>query len=59
MAHRWCDVGTDDPVTDMQRLRRLNALVAVVHAAQAVAMVVLSNTRSLPVTAGFATGAPG
>jgi len=43
----------------MQRLRRLNALVAVVHAAQAVAMVVLSNTRSLPVTAGFATGAPG
>ena len=44
---------------DTRQLRRLNALMAVLHGGQAAAMVALSNARSLPVTAGFATGAPG
>ncbi len=45
--------------TSVRRLRALNTVMAVAHAAQAVAMVALSNSRSLPVTAVFASGPPG
>jgi len=44
---------------DRRSLRRLNATMAVVHAAQAALMLVLSNSRSLPVTAVFGNGPPG
>jgi hypothetical protein len=40
-------------------LRRLNLTAAALHAGQAVAMVALSNSLALPVTAAFATGPPG
>lgn len=41
------------------RLRRLNLGAGLAHAAQAVAMVLLSNGVSLPVSATFATAQPG
>ena len=37
----------------LRRLRRFNVAIAVVHAAQAVLMLVLSNDLALPVTAAF------
>lgn len=42
-----------------RRLRRLNITAAALHATQAAAMVVLSSSVALPVTAAFATGPPG
>ncbi len=45
-----------DPI---QRLRRTNAFLAVLHAAQAVVMMLLTNGRSLPVTGAFGNGPPG
>lgn len=57
------DVSIDAPpivaVRDASSLRRLNAIMAVVHGLQAVLMIVLSNSRSLPVTGVFANGPPG
>lgn len=44
---------------ERRRLRRLNAAMAVVHGAEALLMIVLSNARSLPVTGVFANGPPG
>jgi hypothetical protein len=44
---------------DRRGLRRLNATMAAVHGLQAVLMIALSNSRSLPVTAVFANGPPG
>lgn len=41
------------------RLRWFNLVMAVLHAGQGAAMLVLSNNLSLPVTAAFATGPPG
>lgn len=41
------------------RLRRFNALMAVLHAAQAIAVLALSNDFALPVTASFLEGPPG
>jgi Heliorhodopsin len=52
----------DDTMTGMDvyiRLRRTNVVLAVVHAAQAALMFVLSNDRSLPVTGAFGNGPPG
>jgi hypothetical protein len=43
----------------LSRLRRLNLVIGGAHALQALAMVVLSNAVSLPVTAVFASGPPG
>lgn len=43
----------------LKRLRTFNGVVAVLHGAQGALMLALSNGRSLPVTAGFATGQPG
>lgn len=40
-------------------LRRLNLLVGSAHAAQAVALLALATSASLPVTASFLTGPPG
>jgi hypothetical protein len=40
-------------------LRRYNLAAGVVHAAQAVAVVLLTNGFTLPVTAGYLTGPPG
>ena len=42
-----------------RRLRRLNLTIGFAHALQAMAMILLSNEVSLPVTAAFATGPPG
>lgn len=50
---------TTDVVDDTGNLRRWNAAMAVLHGAQGALMLVLANGRSLPVTAGFATGPPG
>lgn len=41
------------------RLRRTNALLAVLHAVQAVAVLVLANEFALPVTGTFMDGPPG
>lgn len=41
------------------RLRRFNIIVGLIHLAQAVAMVLLSNAFALPVTRTFLTGPPG
>ena len=40
---------------DGRRLRRLNVVAAGLHAAQATAMVALSNDLALPVTAAYAS----
>lgn len=47
------------PVSSGRRLRALNLVVGLVHLAQAIVMVVLSNDFSLPVTRSFLTGPPG
>lgn len=54
-------VVTSQSVTTDERLslRRLNAVMAVVHGVQAVLMIALSNSRSLPVTGVFTNGPPG
>lgn len=53
--------GARSPLNDASRtaLRRLNLVIGCVHGAQAVAMVALSNSLSLPVTAVFGNGPPG
>lgn len=50
---------TTDQAAPHGRLRRLNIVVGVAHAAQAAAMVALANDTSLTVTAWFASGPPG
>ena len=56
---------TADTMTDtarpevMARLRRYNLAMGVLHAVQAVAIVALSNTFTLPVTGTFLEGPPG
>jgi hypothetical protein len=52
-------VGRRVPPAEQRSLRRLNALMAVVHGLQAALMIVLSTSRSLPVTGAFANGPPG
>jgi hypothetical protein len=47
------------PVPSLSRLRIANVVMAVLHAAQGVLMLVLSNDFSLPVTAAFMEGPPG
>ncbi len=47
-----------DP-TRLDRLRTGNLSLAAIHAAQAVAIIVLSNDFSLPVTGSFLSGPPG
>jgi hypothetical protein len=47
------------PEQRFTRLRRYNLLMGVLHAAQAVAVVVLATSFALPVTGTFMTGAPG
>ena len=44
---------------ERRRLRRLNGLMAAIHGVEALLMIVLSNSRSLPVTGVFANGQPG
>ena len=48
-------------VTDAaaHRLRLLNVAMGLAHGLQGLAMILLSNDVSLPVTAAFATGQPG
>jgi hypothetical protein len=46
-----------DPTID--RLRRWNIALAVLHGVQAALMIALTNSRSLPVTGAFANGQPG
>ena len=47
------------PTTTLDRLRRLNVVAAVLHAASAVAVVVLSNSFALPIVARYMAGPPG
>jgi len=47
------------PAARFTRLRRYNLLMGVLHAAQAVAVLVLATSFALPVTAAFMTGPPG
>src|SRR5690349_2428828 len=47
----------DDPQFD--RLRRWNIIVGLILAAQAVAIALLTNSFTLPVTSTFMTGPPG
>jgi hypothetical protein len=47
------------PESRFTRLRRYNVLMAVLHAAQGVAVVVLATAFVIPVTASFMTGPPG
>ena len=47
------------PHSDTSRLRLLNAVIGLVHLAQGIAMLILSNDFSLPVTRTFLTGPPG
>lgn len=54
------DTTTDTARPDvMARLRLYNLAMGVLHALQAVAIVALSNTFTLPITATFLEGAPG
>lgn len=50
---------TETTPQSLRSLRRWNWSLAVAHLAQAVAMVLLSTDRSLPVTGAFSTGPPG
>ncbi len=50
---------TPPPSSQELRLRRFNLVMAVVHAAQAAAMLVLANDFALPVTTNFLNGPPG
>jgi hypothetical protein len=60
-------IGLDDisggphvvPATQADRLRRLNLGAGIVHLLQGVAMLTLSNSLKLPVSATFATAQPG
>ena len=45
--------------SEVARLRRNNLIIGLVHLAQAIAMTVLSNDFSLPVSRSFLTGPPG
>ena len=45
--------------TTVDRLRRWNVALAVLHGAKGALMIALSNGRSLPVTGAFANGPPG
>jgi hypothetical protein len=47
------------PEARFTRLRRYNFVMGVLHAAQAVAVIALSTSFALPVTAAFMTGPPG
>lgn len=47
------------PETEARRLRRANILAGLLHAAQAILILVLSNDFRLPVTGTFAEDAPG
>jgi hypothetical protein len=54
------DTTTDPPRPDvMGRLRRYNIAMGLLHAVQAIAIVALSNTFTLPVTGTFLEGPPG
>src|SRR6476661_9795843 len=44
---------------EFNRLRRYNIIVGLIHLAQAIAMLALSNVFALPVTRSFLTGPPG
>jgi hypothetical protein len=48
-----------DPDAPFRRLRLYNLVMGILHAAQGVAMLVLSNDFALPVTATFMEGPPG
>ncbi len=50
------DTSRMDPIA---RLRRTNLLLGAAHALQAIVMLVLTNSRSLPVTGAFGNGPPG
>jgi Heliorhodopsin len=47
------------PESRFTRLRRYNVLMAVLHAAQGIAVVVLATAFVIPVTASFVSGPPG
>ncbi len=47
------------PAADASRLRLLNAVIGLVHFAQGIVLLILSNDFSLPVTRAFLTGPPG
>ncbi len=47
------------PGGERRRLRQLNGVMAAVHGVEALLMIALSNSRSLPVTGVFANGPPG
>ncbi len=52
-------MATEIPAARQRRLRRLNLAAAVLHAVQAVVVVVLATDFSLPVTATYLAGPPG
>lgn len=45
--------------TELSQLRRYNLVIGLIHLVQAIAMLVLSNDFTLPVTRTFLTGPPG
>lgn len=47
------------PAADPTRLRRLNVVVGLVHALQAVVLLAIASAATLPVTASFLLGPPG
>lgn len=56
------DVSIEEPTivpAEARSLRRLNAIMALVHGLQAALMIALSKAVSLPVTGAFANGPPG
>ena len=63
MVHAASGPEATQPPADLsatfRSLRRYNVVAAVAHAAQAVAVVLLSNDFTLPVTARYMTGPPG
>src|SRR4051812_5726295 len=59
MDHEATGAQVGVPPKAQHKLRRLNATMAFIHGVQAVLMIALSNSRSLPVTGVFANGPPG
>lgn len=58
-ASRDEQVAASDEADRFTGLRRYNLLAAALHAAQAVAVVALANSFTLPVTGSYLTGPPG
>ena len=59
MTSARASTAVDESRITLHALRRWNVGLGALHLAQAVVVIVLTNARSLPVTAAFGNGPPG